>query len=373
MKILLLGEYSNVHATLARGLTALGHDVTVVSDGDTWKGYPRDIDLRRSSLSPAGTLRYLGRVARVWWQLRGYDVVQIINPMFLTLKAERIMPFYRMLRRRNGHMVMGAFGIDHYWVRVGMDATAFRYSDFHIGGVERHSDYIDTMKREWLTGPKGRLNMQIAADCDAIVSGLYENDVCYRPFFAEKTTFIPFPIDMSAVTPTATLAHVDRQPRPVHFFIGIQRERTVYKGTDIMLRALMRLEHDCGQERVVVHKAESVPFAQYQDMMNSSHVMLDQLYSYTPAMNALLAMAKGLVVVGGGEEEHYALMGEQQLRPVVNVWPSEDDVYDQIRTRLLSGTEDVHQLQLDSQEYVRRHHDHVQVARSYEALYQSLS
>ena len=45
MRILLLGEYSNVHNTLAQGLRALGHEVTVASDGDHWKDYPRDIDL----------------------------------------------------------------------------------------------------------------------------------------------------------------------------------------------------------------------------------------------------------------------------------------------------------------------------------------
>ena len=37
MKVLLLGEYSNVHWTLAQGLRALGHSVTVASDGDSWK------------------------------------------------------------------------------------------------------------------------------------------------------------------------------------------------------------------------------------------------------------------------------------------------------------------------------------------------
>ena len=33
MRILLLGEYSNVHATLAKGLKALGHEVVLASDG----------------------------------------------------------------------------------------------------------------------------------------------------------------------------------------------------------------------------------------------------------------------------------------------------------------------------------------------------
>ena len=47
MKILLIGEYSNVHATLATGLRELGHQVTVISNGDFWKNYPRDIDVTR--------------------------------------------------------------------------------------------------------------------------------------------------------------------------------------------------------------------------------------------------------------------------------------------------------------------------------------
>ena len=116
-------------------------------------------------------------------------------------------------------------------------------------------------------------------------------------------------------------------------------------------------------------KAENVPYARYQNLMNSSHVLLDQLYSYTPAMNALLAMAKGLVVVGGGEEEQYELLGEQELRPIINVRPTEQDVYDQIAQRLLSGKEDIHQLQLDSMEYIRRHHDHVHIAQQYVETY----
>ena len=47
MKILLLGEYSNVHWMLAQGLRTLGHQVCVISNGDFWKDYPRDIDVSR--------------------------------------------------------------------------------------------------------------------------------------------------------------------------------------------------------------------------------------------------------------------------------------------------------------------------------------
>ena len=98
MKILLFGEYSNVHWTLAEGLRRLGHKVTVVSDGDVWKDYPRDIDLRRRSFGVLDTLRYAADIARVLPKLKGYDVVQLINPIFLDLRASRIWPFYQRLR-----------------------------------------------------------------------------------------------------------------------------------------------------------------------------------------------------------------------------------------------------------------------------------
>ena len=92
MKILLLGEYSNVHATLRKALIQLGHQVTLISNGDFWKNYPRDIDLSRTP-GRWGGVCYTARLLTLLPRLRGYDVVQLINPMFLELKAERIMPY----------------------------------------------------------------------------------------------------------------------------------------------------------------------------------------------------------------------------------------------------------------------------------------
>ena len=83
MKILLLGEYSNVHATLAEGLRALGQEVVLASEGDNWKNYPRDIDLYRESSSTwCGIKTYL-KIKTLMPQFENYDVVQIINPVFL--------------------------------------------------------------------------------------------------------------------------------------------------------------------------------------------------------------------------------------------------------------------------------------------------
>lgn len=362
MRILLIGEYSNVHWGLSQGLRSLGHDVTVVSDGDGWKNYRRDIDLRRNSLGRWDTLKYLWNLKSLMPKLQGYDVVQLINPVFLDLKAERILPYYEQLRCRNRSMFMGAFGMDKYWVKVCRDCKTFRYSDFNLGSEERHSAYNDICIQDWIEGPKGELNDLIANDCDGIISGLYEYEMCYRPYFRDKLQYIPFPIEIKRVRP-------NRTSLPLHFFIGIQPSRSAYKGTDIMLSALEKLKTDY-PDKVIVEKAENVPFPVYQEMIQRSDILLDQLYSYTPAMNGLLAMSKGLVLVGGGEEEHYELLGEHELRPIVNVEPNEQSVYRQLE-QLILHPEHLNQMKNDSITYVQRHHDHVKVARQYLEFWQS--
>ena len=377
MRILLVGEYSNVHWTLAEGLRALGHEVTVVSDGDHWKGYRRDIDLRRRSLGKWDTLRYVLQAKCLWPRLKGYDVVQLINPVFLDLRAERILPYYKRLRKQNGRLFLGSFGIDKPWVEEGLKPDTFRYSDFYLFGQRR--DNVDTrqMEADWLLGPKGVLFDYVANDCDGIIASLYENYRCCQPRYQGKLHFIPFPINRNSQDDPNNQGYQKKispyereSERVLHFFIGLQRTRSAYKGTDIMLRALERLKEKY-PDRMEIVIAENVPFEQYCEMMNHSDVLLDQLYSYTPAMNALQAMSQGLVVVSGGEPEHYALLGETELHPIINVQPTYKSVYHELEQFILHP-ERIPVLREQSIAYIRRHHDHIKVARAYESIYKSL-
>jgi len=364
MRILFIGEYSNVHWTLAEGLRYLGHEVTVVSNGDFWKDYPRDIDVSRPS-GPLGGLRLLARIYALLPRLRGYDVVQLVNPIFFELKAERLFPIYRYLRRHNKRVVLGAFGMDWYWVDTCTHQKPLRYSDFNIGNQLRTDAPAIIERHDWLGTPKEALNKLIANECDAIVTGLYEYDVCYRPYFPAKTHFIPFPIKMPA-----TYCIERCHPSAVVFFIGISRSRSQYKGTDVMFRAAQDLQQLYDQRMQLV-VAEGLPFSEYQKRLEGSDAILDQLYSYTPSMNPLMAMSKGVICIGGGEPENYEILNENDLRPIVNVEPSYASVYYEMEYLILHP-ERIPELKRQSVEYVRRHHDYLTVARRYEALYLSL-
>lgn len=365
MKILLLGEYSNVHATLAKGLRKLGNDVTVVSNGDFWKNYPRDINVARTPGKIGGIRLYI-KILSLLPRMTGYDIVQLINPMFFELKAERLFPFYHFLKKHNKKVVLGSYGMDYYWVKVNTFDKPLRYSDFNIGDKVRTDAIAERDRHDWMGTAKERLNKEIAATCDGIVTGLYEYDVCYHPLFPDKTRFIPFPI---VIQDTATGKRFGNRDK-LRLFIGISKGRSQYKGTDIMLAAA-KVVKEKYPDKLELRVADGIPFDEYVKMLDGSDAIMDQLYSYTPAMNALLAMSKGIIVIGGGEPENYEIIHEDKLRPIINVQPNFQSVYDELE-KLVLHPGIIPGLKQESIEYIHKHHDYIKVAKQYLDFYEQI-
>lgn len=373
MKILLLGEYSNVHATLAEGLRVLGHEVTVVSNGDFWKNYPRDIDVSRQA-GKLGGIKLMTKIIRLFPKMKDYDVVQLINPMFFELKAKRLLPIYKYLRNNNRRIFLGAFGMDYYWVHENITRMPLRYSDFNIGDKLRTDTNATKERVDWIGTAKEQLNKYIANDCDGIVSGLYEYHICYKPNFPNKTTFIPYPIKIPNVLPCEKMHNNKFQPtniseQKLKIFIGISKNRSHYKGTDIMLAAAQAIKEKY-PEKIDLKIAEGLPFHEYTQIMQNADIILDQLYSYTPAMNALEAMSHGVIVIGGGENENYEIINEKKIRPIINVQPNFESVFHEIEQLVLTPKR-IPSLKQDSIEYIHKHHDYIKVACQYEQLYKA--
>lgn len=363
MRILLIGECSNVHWTLAEGLRKIGHKVTVLSDGNGWRNYNRDISLTRK-YSLFGGFIYIIRLYIILIRLRGYDVVQIKNPIFIDIKAKRIFKVYDYLRKHNHKVFLGGYGDDWYWVHTCCNERPLRYSDFNLDKSLRTNKDALIQRKEWIGTDKEVLSKYIAQNCDGIITCLYEYWCCYKLHLPEKTFFIPLPIKMDELKIKIS---TDYNNRKIKFFIGIDKDRNEYKGTDIMLKALedVKLKYS---DKMDFIKAISVPFSKYSQLMAECDIILDQLYSYTPSMNALLAMSKGLIVIGGGEKEHYDLIGEKELKPIINVLPNYNSVYYEIE-KIVQHPGRIPELKRQSIEYIRKHHDYIKVARQYEEIY----
>lgn len=374
-RILLVGEYSNVNGTLTRALRTEGYDVRMVSDGDDWKGYRQDVCLRRAP-GPLGTLRYLLRLGREMLRWRGYDLVVINNPVhFVSLRARRSRRVYDYLRRHNRAVVLEAIGDDYCYIRRSYEDRPLRYSDFYTPTHEVDHDWNRANIQGWLRDAE-RVDCcrHVADTCHAIVAGLYEYYEAYHHYYPDKTHFMPLPIEEGGAYPqplpqggepvsednNCQLSIVNCQFSPLRLFVGIQRLRSQLKGTDILLRVARELEQRYPQ-RVEVVVAENLPFTEYLRLMRSCHVLLDQIYSYTPAMNALQAMAMGLVVVSGGEPEAYEQLETlfpsdgERLRPVVNVLPDEDSVRATLEDLVLHPDR-LPELSRQGQLFVRHYH-----------------
>lgn len=397
MRILLIGEYSNVHHTLRDALRRAGHEVLLISDGDGWKDYERDLDLSRHHEGPWGSLCYLSRLITLLPKMRGYDVVQLINPDLLHLKPRWNRWFFRFLKRSNKLVSVGCFGDDYYVIQrsqcdyVKMRQRAFQagllpayleYTDFYAKGRTISHPLNEQRLQGWVHSPKAELTRFVMSQADCLVACLYEYYKVYDTSeFAGRIHYIPLPLSVDRVPASAASS----PHQPVKVLLSVQKRRASMKGTDQMEPLFQRLAQEYPQQ-IQLQRVESVPFAEYCRMLDEADVVVDQLYSYTPAMNALESMARGKVVVSGGEEDYYRFQeqwaqsaygmesdpNDEPLRPIINLRPFEEEQnYQRLKASLLDASH-VARLQQQSREFVQLYHHADRVAAQYLQLWQSI-
>ena len=368
MRILLFGNPSMWHSNLAKGLRERGHEVRLISERYGWRQFPVDDILleRRTDINgKLAFIDYLSKALPILKTCKGYDIVQMSHAMFLSLRGSQMRPFYKYLRRNNKKVVMCSVGEDFHVLDQILNKNILRYSEQRVGNKIMENDNVHYVRDIYLHGSTANYCKYVAKDSDAIVTVLYEYWACYNNVYPEKLHFLPLPVVME---------NMDSQEysvsEKVRLFIGLQKDRMNIKGTDIMLKAAQDIVRDY-PDKAILQVAENVPYAEYEQMLTNADVLLDQLYSYTPAMNALLAMSKGIVAVTGGEPENYEIIGENVLRPIVNVLPTYESVYEELK-KLVLHKEIIPELKRQSVEYVRKHHDYHKVAQQYEEFYKKL-
>ena len=366
MHILLFGEYSNVHHTLCEALRRAGHEVLLVSDGDGWKDYPRDVDLRRTKEGPLGSLLYLSRLATLLPKLRDFDVVQIVNPIFLDVKPRWNRWVFDYLKRHNGIMSVGCFGDDYYVVSRMQDDRYLSYTDFYADGRTIGHEVNRRRISTWTEGPKAELTRYVMRQADCLVACLYEYWKVYdTPEFQPRLHYIPLPVEERSNP--SNLSNPSNSSNPsnlIRILFAAQKLRGQMKGTDQLEPLFDRLALEF-PDVIELCKVESVPFEQYQRLVAEADVVVDQLYSFTPAMGALESMARGKVVISGYEPEYRTFIDGPEESGIINLRPFDDEGNYELLRRTLTDRNKIARLQECSQAFVRRYHDADDVARQY--------
>ncbi len=370
MKILFAGDASNMHNCLAQELRRMGHEATVASDGSRWMDTRRDINLLRRP-GMIGSLRYLWDVKRALPMMTGYDIVQIASPIFLRLRPHRIAKVFDYLKAHNTHMVLSALATDMVYYDACHDGHTYRYSDYMLGDEPSpyvgSSEYVAQQQDNWRQPFMRRHSDHILAGIDGVVACLYEYYVAYKPLMGDRVAYAGLPID----TESLSFRPLNDVPDKVRLFIGIQRDRHVVKGTDRLLAAMKRV-HDRYPGITELEVVENLPYDEYTRRMRGCHVILDQLYSYTPATNALIAMAQGLVAVSGAEPEYYDLIGEKANKPIINVSPLVEGDIDRKLSWLVEHRDQLPQMARASRAFVEKHNAAPIVARRYLDFWKTL-
>ncbi len=369
MKTLFLGDYSNLHACLASRLRKEGHDVTVVSDGGRFMDTQKDILLCRAS-GKTGMVRYLADLVKALPAMRGYDVVQLINPHFLSLKPARLKWILEYLRKYNGRIFLSLAGNDWKFVDTCMNSDTFAFSEFRVGESLTEFEKATGYGAGWLRPGMKEYSDMVYELVDGAMSVLPEYDMAARPLLGDRLAFTNIPVDLSSL-PYKELS--DTQG-PVRFFIGIKSEGILKKGTGRLLEICRRLEKEMpGQCSVTT--VSDLSLKEYLKRMGEGQVVLDQLYSYSPGTNGFQAMALGRVAATGAQPEFYRYLNAteekenlpvtywQALSPIVPLSPLADTEA-QLRT-LMEHKERLPGMARAGRLMVERHNDVAVVARRF--------
>lgn len=363
MKILFLGDYSNMHACLAAQLRRRGHQCTVVSDGGGYMLTKADTLLQRKP-GTSGAFRYLYDVYNNMADWKGYDIVQLNNPHFLSLRPGKLRYIFNYLLQNNGALSLTLASNDFFFVKTCLDNHTFRFSEFRIGN-QRTPFSINTPSREegWLRKDVQLYNEYLYSKISFAMSLLPEYDMAARPVLGDKCHFINLPVDISQLS----WQRPDISDK-INIFIGLSGGREVQKGTDILLNMARKLQTEL-PEKVAVIEARNMPLNDYLKAMKSAHIVLDQLYSYSPATNALQAMALGAVTASGAQPEYYNFIKEDS-RPIIEASPLNHNLYDQLRNLVLDPQQ-LLEMSRQARKIVENHNDVAVVADKYLAAIHS--
>lgn len=364
MKILLLGDASNYHNALAKGLRALGHDVTVASDGSGWMNTERDIDLTREKGRLGGLKLWLKLNTSLASSLKGYDVVQLVSPGFVHLRPSRLRKLFKKLKKNNKAVFLTALGTDSAYVR---DCTspepALAFSEWHNkDGLRSWANKPVAEKDKWLAPGLAAYTDELYRNVDGVVSALYEyHKVVEHQFPDVALAYGGIPIDLDSIPESSKRDFNEKIP----MLIAAHRGREAEKGIDVLLRLMQMAEAHSKGRIGLVRPKRNVPYADFLKTLADSGMVCDQLYAHTPATTALLAMAMGVIPVTGGSQEYYDFIGEKELRPIFNTHPDDRrDLYVRFMD-LINNPEELARMSAEGRRFVAKHNDAKIVAQRF--------
>lgn len=311
MKILLCGDYSSVHSELSKALKDFNHEVTLLSDGDSYKNFPADIKIptkikKRNILDKFlyffldflglyGLTEYKKTIKKI--KLDEYDIIQLINPVVVEqFGAIGNYLFIRYLSKKTKKIFLCALGDDSRWVKASLSGT-YKYSYFDTLKFNNIFKYYYSLK--YLFNPAYYfLGKYVEYKTQGIISGLIDYKMAYDKYNI-KTKLIRLPISINKFKEPSKELSINK----IRIFHAWQYGKESRKGNEILDFAVKEVIKKFGSDKISYEIAGGLSYDEFIKKYDSSDIFLDQIYSYDRGVAAALGMCSGKVVFSGFEEE----------------------------------------------------------------------
>jgi glycosyltransferase involved in cell wall biosynthesis len=371
MKILLVGEYSLLHDSLKKGLVELGHEVTIIGNSNGYRCYPVDYNHEAKFLSkkifilPRKILYRLFKFELIGLEygfqfylhlskLKKFDVVQLVNEAPIkTFKSLEFLLIKKIFKSNKKCFVLSA-GIDYLTLKFYIENKNYKSlmsPFFKNPKIKEHLQFFDYFS-------KGHIKIHdfITHNFDGLIATDFDyvdatkNSPIYKGF-------IPYPINLSKLKFEKLLIN-DK----IVIFLGINKYSYHQKGIIYFEKSLELIKKMYG-DRVEIIIGNTIPYPDYINFYNKSHILLDQCTSRDQGYNALEAMAKGKVVFTGAEDEFIDYYNLTE-RVCINAKPDVDYLVNEL-SFLIENPEEIIAIGKRARAFVEKEHDYVKIAEKY--------
>jgi glycosyltransferase involved in cell wall biosynthesis len=374
MKILLVGEFSRLHNSLKEGLLALGYEVLLVNNGDSFKNYPADISIRANFFkSKLGNiprqiwhkifkydLALLEHGIRFWWiskKLKNYDIVQLINESPIQTISKLELFLLKRIFRQNQKVFLLCCGIDYSTVSH-MLQKKDRYSVMNayfeeIPEAKKQYDYFF----DFIDKPHQKIHKFLYKN----IRGVIASDLDYvRPLLGNKKylTVIANPIN------TDKISVIENEiSDKIVIFLGINTGNSYKKGITFFEKAIAIIQEKY-PNAIEIKITKNIPYSEYQKHFEKAHILLDQVYGFDQGFNALEAMAKGKVVFTGAEIEFLNQYHLQEDEVAINALADVDYLVEKL-SFLIENPSEIERIGKNAIQFIQKEHHYITQAEKY--------
>tara|TARA_B100001175_G_scaffold198337_1_gene168396 strand:+ start:309 stop:1448 length:1140 start_codon:yes stop_codon:yes gene_type:complete len=373
MKILLIGEYSNLHNSLKKGLLNLGHEVILLGSGDGFKKYDVDI-LIKSTIFENKYLKIVAKIIdkifrfslneleiyfkskKIIKNLADFDIVQLINEKPFNTSANLEISLLNYIFKNNRKVFLLACGVDNKSVSYANDKK-FRYSILtpYFENNSLKKEYRHILK--YLNSDHIKLSIFIKQN----IKGIISSDLDYHIPYSNSKKYIgmiPNPIDIDNLNDDDNSVK-----KKIVILHTINSKNKLKKGNKFFEKSLSIIEAKYSNQIKIIRKIDQA-YPDHLKNVKNCDILLDQVYAYDQGYNALEAMAMGKVVFTGAEKEwreHYNIVEDYV---VINAMPDISYLVKKL-SWLIENPEKIKMISKNAREFILKYHNYKIITKKY--------